>query len=189
MQVSPMLQSKILKTKKRLSESVLNESVLMALGVCGLLLMLTYASRVVTLGGSWGYIPVDIPVVSKPFADKGTHGFREEPKSTVSPTTLVIALTSAEMIFGELNAFTSQKDDIRNKFLVPHIDGSPQVRTLLNQVEEWSQDRLRRKAIRTDGLVVLVPDTTVPVAVIAGVTESLRASNKFTHVILGGGVL
>jgi hypothetical protein len=189
MQISQMLQSKISGTKKRLSETVLNESVLSSIAICGLLLILTYASRVVTLGGSWGFIPLDIPVVSVPIPDNGTHTYTAHPKNVIGQSTLVVALTAREIIFGDLAAFTTQKDDVRNKFLVPHIDGSPQVKTLLQQIDEWSEDRARRLGIRSDGLVILVPDTSIPVAIIAGVSESLRASNKFTHVMLGGGLI
>ena len=189
MQTSPMLLSKISGTKKRLSESALADSALSSLALCGLLMILTYTSRVMTLGGSWGLIPVDIPVVSQPFADGGAHNYQESPASTVSASTMVIAMTPNELIFGDLNAFTTQKSDVRNKFMIPHKEGSPQIKGLLKQAEEWSLDRKNRLGIRTDRLVVVVPDPAVPVAVVSGVIERLRESGKFSHVVLGGGLL
>lgn len=180
------LPSRILRTKKRLSESALNEAVLLTLAVCGILLILTYAARVISLGGTYSLIPFDIPVASVPISDKGLHTFREDPKSVLSPNTLVIGVTARELIFGDMNSFSGQREDIRNKFVVPHIAGSPQTETLLKQVSEWAEDRMRRRSIREDGLVVVIPDPEVPVAVIAGVAENLRSSKKFTHVIVGG---
>jgi hypothetical protein len=189
MQASQTLPSKILRTKKRLSESALNESTVITLGVCGLLLFLTYATRLISLGGSYGLIPLDIPVAAAPIEDRGLHSFRENPNSTLSANTLVIGITTNELIFGDFAAFTTQREDIRNKFLVPHIAGSPQVESLLKQVFEWSEDRFRKKTLREDGLVIIVPDAAVPIAVVAGVAESLRASKKFSHVVVGGGLL
>ncbi len=189
MQATQTLPSKILRTKKRLSESVLNESALLILAVCGLLLFLTYATRVISIGASYGIIPLDIPLAEAPIEDRGLHSYRERAGSTLSPNTLVIGVTTNELIFGDFAAFTSQREDIRNKFLVPHIAGSPQVEALLRQVSEWSDDRMRKKAIRNDSLVIIVPDPAVPVAVLAGVAESLRASKKFSHVVVGGGIL
>jgi hypothetical protein len=63
------------------------------------------------------------------------------------------------------------------------------VESLLKQVFEWSEDRFRKKTLREDGLVIIVPDAAVPIAVVAGVAESLRASKKFSHVVVGGGLL
>jgi hypothetical protein len=56
-------------------------------------------------------------------------------------------------------------------------------------VEQWSDERARKKSIRPDGLVVVVPDPEVPVAVVAGVVESLKQAKKFSHVMIGGGLL
>lgn len=184
-----MLPSKISATKKRLSNSILNDFSLFSLAICGLLLVLMYASRTITMGGEWGIVPLDLPVASLPIRDKGLHSFTDHTKSVIGHETLVVALTTKELIFGDLGAFTVQKDDVRNKFIVPHADGSPQVSLLLTQFEVWSNDRARRKGIRSDGLVIVVPDAQVPIAVIAGVAERLRRSQKFSHVILGGGVI
>jgi hypothetical protein len=150
---------------------------------------MTYASRAITLGGNFGLITLDIPVVSQPFSDSGAHHFAEKPSVNVSAATMVIAVTTGEMMFGDLVAFTSHKNDVRNKFIVPHKEGSPQVTSLLTQADEWMLDRKNRLSLRGDGLVLVLPDPAVPIAVISGIVERLNDSHKFSHVILAGGVL
>jgi hypothetical protein len=189
MQTSPILQSKISETKKRLSESVISDSSLSWLSLCALLLIMTYASRAITLGGNFGLITLDSPVVSRPFADKGAHNFEEKAGTSLGASTMVIAVTPGEMIFGDLLAFTVHKSDVRNKFVVPHLEGSPQITGLLKQADEWMLDRKRRLSVRPDGLVLVLPDPAVPVAVISGIVQRLNESRKFSHVILAGGVL
>lgn len=189
MSTSPIIQSKISGMKKRLSESVISESVLSSLALCALLAIAAYASRAVTIGGMWGFVDVDLPIASQPFDDPSIHKFKEQPSVSIGNSTMVIALTPTEMIFGDLPAFTRHRDDVRNKFIVPHADGSPQVATLLAQAAEWSLDRKNRLGLRSDGLVIVLPDPRVPIAVISGVIASLRASKTYSHVVLAGGVL
>lgn len=189
MRTPQTLSSRMLRTKKRLSESALNESALLTLAICGLLLFLTYATRVISLGGSYGLIPLDIPVALAPIEDKGLHNYRESTGNTLGSSTLIVGVTANELIFGDLSAFSTSRDDLRNKFIVPHVAGSPQTEQVLQQAAQWLEDRLRKKSIRDDGLVIIVPDPEVPVAVIAGVAESLKSSKKFSHVIVGGGLM
>jgi hypothetical protein len=183
------LQWKISGTKKRLSESPIHESILWSLAFSGLLAVLTYSSRSVTLGGSWGLVELDIPVVSLPFNDVSKHNFREQPNTSIGVSTVVIAVTPRELIFGDVAAFTSQRMDVRNKFIVPHLDGSPQVAALFQQAAQWENDRKNRLGIRTDGIAILLPDPQVPVAVVAAVAERIKSSGRFSHVAIGGGLL
>ena len=189
MQTLPMLQWKISETKKRLSDSVMTDATLWCLALSALLVITAYASRAITLGGSFGMVTLDIPIVSQPFPDKGSHNFAEQTAASIGSATMIIAVTPGEMIFGDLSAFTTTRDDVRNKFIVPHKEGSPQVTILLKQAEEWKVDRRQRLGLRSDGLVVVLPDTGVPVAVIGGIVEKLKDSRLFSHVMLAGGVL
>ena len=189
MPTSPILQLKISETKKRLSKPIFNEQTLWCLGLSIIVCILTYAGRVVTMGSSWGMITLDIPVAAQPFVDTTLHSYEESAQASIGSTTMVVALTPSELIFGDLAAFTTHRDDVRNKFLVPHKEGSPQVTDLLKQSDEWENDRKRRLGIRPDGLLIILPDPVVPVAIVSIVAEALRKSGKFTHVILGGGLL
>ena len=189
MHTSQVLQSKISGMKKRLSDSVISDLVLSSLAICSLLSIITYASRAVTIGGTWSFIDVDLPVASASFQDTSIHNFKEKPTVNLGLSTMVVAVTPTELIFGDLPAFTRHRDDVRNKFIVPHADGSPQVSTLLMQAGEWSLDRKNRLGIRSDGLVIVLPDPSVPIAVVSGVIATLRASKTFSHVVLAGGVM
>ena len=189
MPTSPVLQQKIFATKKRLSEPLFSEHMIWCLGLCCLLAVLLCAGRLVTLGSQWGLITFDIPVASEPFNDQNLNRFKEQPSSTMNQHSVVLALTPSELIFGDVASFTSQKNDVRNKFSVRHADGSPQVSEALKQIETWTEDRKRRQAIRSDGILLLLPDPAVPIAIVSVVAQQVRSSKKFDHVILGGGVL
>jgi hypothetical protein len=142
-----------------------------------------------TIGANWGLIEVDIPVVSVPFDDPTQHNFRERPSASVGSQTLIIALTPTELIFGDLAAFSAQRSDVRNKFLVPHRDGSPQIATLLTQYQSWEADRKNRLGIRSDGIAILLPDPAIPMPIIAATVDMIKSSGKFEHVAIGGGLL
>jgi hypothetical protein len=151
--------------------------------------ILTYTSRAVTLGATWGLIELDIPVVSVPYEDPARHNFRERPDSTIGPHTMVIALTPTELIFGDVSAFSAQKTDVRNKFIVSHQDGSPQVAALMEQVTAWEADRKNRLGIRRDEIAILLPDATIPIPVVAATADRIKATGKFKHVTIAGGLL
>jgi hypothetical protein len=102
---------------------------------------------------------------------------------------MVIALTPSELIYGDVAAFTSQRNTVRNKFIVPHADGSPQVSRMLDESQLWSKDRKSRLGIRSDGIAIVVPDPRVPIAIVAGTIEKIRASGQFSFVTLSGGLL
>ena len=189
MPISQTLQLKISGTKKRLSDSPLNDPILWSLAFCGLLAILTYATRAVTLGANWGLIELDIPVVSLPFDDPSQHNFQERPDASVGSQTLVIAMTPTELIFGDIAAFSAQRSDVRNKFIVPHRDGSPQIGAVMDQVTSWDNDRKNRLGIRSDGIVILLPDPGVPVPVIAATVGRLKSSGRFKHIAIGGELL
>ena len=106
MQRSQTLSSKMLKTKKRLSESVINEASLLTLAVCGILLFTTYSMRVISMGGVYSLISMDIPVAMIPIEDKGLHSYRESTANALSPHTMTLGITTRELIFGDVGAFS-----------------------------------------------------------------------------------
>lgn len=140
------------------------------------------------MAGGYTTVPFDIPVLSAPVNDTGYAGFRESPTAAVDNATLTLALTPTEFIFGELAAFTTSVPDIRNKFIVPHKDGSPQVDSFMSQYQAWQEDRVRRLGLRSNGLLILVPDSRVPINIIIQVTQLLKATKIFDQVILAGGL-
>lgn len=188
MATSTTLQLKISGTKKRLSEGFFPVQTLTILGLLAALCPIIFLTRIFSMSSTYTAIPFDIPVLSAPINDSNYAGFRETPKSALDNNTLTLALTPTEFIFGDLAAFTSNVADIRNKFIVPHKDGSPQVEEFMKQYEAWQDDRARRLGLRSNGLLVLVPDSRVPMNIIIQITQLLKATKKFEQVILAGGL-
>jgi hypothetical protein len=185
----PVIQQKIFATKKRLSEPTFSDQMLWCLGLCCLLAVITFSGRLLTRSGEWGIITLDLPVASEPFADEMLNGFKESPATSINPHTVVLAVTPSELIFGDVLSFTSQKNDVRNKYVLAHSDGSPQVNDAIKQITSWQEDRRRRQSIRPDGILVVLPDPGVPIAVVAVVVDKIKKTGSFSHVVLGGGIL
>lgn len=188
MQTSTMLQWKISGTKKRLFDGFIPVWSLPMIALTGLICTVAALVRIISVGGSYTVVPMQIPVVSAPMIDRSAAGFREVPAKALDKTSLAVALTPSEFIFGDLSAFTSAKDDIRGKFVIPHVEGSPRVDVLLEQVKAWQEDRVRRLSVRPDQLVVLIPDGRVPMNIVIQVSNLIRASRQFENVILAGGL-
>jgi hypothetical protein len=140
---------------------------------------------------SYGVIEFKIPVAGKQplLPNTGLQRVSERHEASLSRFTNVIFISPTEMIFGNLESFTSGFDDVRNKFSVPHIDGSPQVDVLLTQMEAWRDDQRRRYSATVDGIVVLLPAFEVPTAILMHVTKLLKESKQYDDVILAGGAL
>jgi hypothetical protein len=189
MPISQTLQLKILETKKRLFKTPLNESALLSLSLCLVLGIITYSSRLITIGGRWGLTLIEIPVVSAPFKDLQRHNFTESASSTLGQSSLVVTLTPTEFIFGDVNSFTTQLEDIRNKFIVSHINGSPQISRLVSQIDEWKDDRLKRLGIKSDGIVIFIPDAKIPIPIITAVIAKMKTHESLGRIVLGGDLL
>lgn len=189
MPMQQTLRQKIFETKKRLSRPAINDQNLWYMGAASLLAFLTFTGILLTRSGDWGVVLFDIPVASQPFADEMLHNFREAPDPSIGSNTTVLALTSKELMFGDVAAFTAPKGDRRNKFTVPHLEGSPQVASALDQLTRWNDDRRRRLGIRSDNLLILLPETDVPVAIVTVVADRIRKSGSYEHIVIGGGFL
>lgn len=188
MQTSTTLQLKISATKKRLFEGFIPVHTLSVIGLSGLIAVTAVLIRLISAGGSYAVVPLEIPVLSSPINDRTAAGFKEEASRAVDRNTVAVALTPREFIFGDLAAFTTAKDDIRGKFIVPHAEGSPQVETLVQQIKLWQEDRTKRLSIRPDQLLVLIPDSRVPMNIVIQVTDLLRQTHLFQSVMLAGGL-
>jgi hypothetical protein len=189
MPTSTTLQLKISATKKRLSEDFLASSAMSSIALFGLLASVAIVIRVVTTGSNYGVVPLQIPIISVPINDASTAGFREQPLKSIEKTTLTVALTPSEFIFGDLSAFTMTHTNIRAKFAVPHQEGSPQVLQLVEQISAWQDERTRRLSIRPDRSLLLLPDSRVPMNIVIQVVKLLRNTKQFDDVILAGGLI
>ncbi len=181
MTISTMPQLKILRTKKRLSNDRWLSGIIV-LAVLGLFACLTFALRATTLSARYGAIEAEIPVVWKPFPGKAQPA--PEPSAYIGKATPVVLLTPKEFIFGDVEAFTKNLTDIRNKFSVKHVDGAPNMDALLKTMQQWTTSQKRGK----DGVVILMPAENIPAPIVIQAVEGLKRTNLFHRVVLASGL-
>jgi hypothetical protein len=189
MPVPLILRQKLFETKKRLSDPFLSVQNIWCLAMACLFSCVIFSARLITHTGEWGIILMDIPVVSEPLADHRLNHFRETTSTSITSHTSVLALTPTELIFGDVSSFTSLKNDKRNKYAVSHINGSPQINSAMEQLGKWREDRRRKLGIRSDDIIILLPDASVPVAIVSVVADKIRRTNAFSRIVMGGGLL
>jgi hypothetical protein len=134
---------------------------------------------------SWKYgrIHAQMPVMSLPFMDPGSAA-QATPQKKISRTTATIVLTKDVFYFGDLEAFTEKFSDVRNKFFVPHIDGRPEVATLLDTMSRWMKARSgANKPVRTD-VVILLPSAEIPLPIVIQVLHWIKKSQLYEQAIL-----
>lgn len=188
MTASMMLQSKISRMKKRLSEDKWSVRVV-CLNLFVLFAISGFAMRAATMGSRYGQISMDIPVADAAVEDPRYAEDAGPPKQVLDGKTSVVVLTTAAYYFGELDAFSSGFSDVRNKFVVPHIDGAPNTPRLLEVMGRWQVDK---KMVTPDGPkrpVILIPEAEVPASIVIQVAQQLKSSLTFDRVILGTGML
>lgn len=184
---STMLPLKILKTKKRLSNTswYLPAIVLAAMS---LLVILSFTLRAISVAGIYGLIPVEIPVLSQPIKDPRFATFTETPVETLSESTPVVLLTQEAFIFGDLAAFSQGLAGVRNKFLVPHRDGAPDLHKLLEDMAAWMAKRTTEGADEPTGLLIFMPLAEIPAPIVIQSLSGFHGSSLFQRIILAGGI-
>lgn len=177
MTVSTMLQLKILKTKKRLFED--NSLSQIIIIVAGLLLILSFMLRAVSLSNKFGSIELVIPQV----ATSG-ESIRKSDK-VLTKDNIIVFLSQENIYFGSVEAFGSKFNSVRNKFLVPHVDGKPNINRLIADIEKW---RETNKKISKDVLIFSSADD-IPARIAIMTIAELKKSSQFDQIIIGGGLL
>ncbi len=188
MTASTTLQLKILRTKKRLSNGLWNLPQII-LASMGLMVILSFLLRSISVAGTYGLVPVQIPVLTESIEDQTFHNFRENTDRQLSSETPVIFLTEESFYFGDLDSFTRELNSVRNKFLVRHVDGAPNLKKLLIDLERWMYLRLSEKKVKNSGVVIFAPTANIPSPIVIQVIAALRNSTLFEDVILAGGML
>ena len=188
MTASTTLQSKILRTKKRLSNGLWNLPQII-LASMGLMVILSFLLRSISVAGTYGLVPAQIPVLSEPIEDTTYYNFIETTQRSLALDTPVIFLTEDSFLFGELAAFTTNLSSVRNKFIVRHVEGAPNLRQLLTDLERWMYTRLSERKIRNSGVVIFAPTEEIPSPIVIQVVAALRNSTLFEDVILAGGMM
>ena len=188
MSLSTTFQSKISRTKKRLSDGR-GISAVGVIAYLGLFAVLTFAIRAIAMSGVYGVIAVELPVVSAPVEDPAFHRYKEEPRQALTRFTPALVLTTEAFYFGDLHAFSANLGDIRDKYIIRHIDGEPQLLTLIDTLGKWITDRAAHDNIPIDKLLVLIPSGDIPMPIVIQVLAGLKKSPLFEHVILGSGII
>jgi len=186
---STTLQLKISKMKKRLSSNAWQLSLLL-ITIFGFFGIIIFSLRLISLPGDYGIVRAELPVVLIPFSDPTYHEFVESFSSSIEKTTPAIVISSRSFYFGELQSFSEDLLESRNKFSIPHLDGEPQFNTLLNTMRLWiSKKEIDSKGkFKNDGTVVLIPSSEIPASIVIQIIMRLRSSELFNRVILSGGL-
>ena len=188
MTVSTTLQSKISRTKKRLSEDRWSTACWL-LAIFGLFVGLGQAMRGVLLSRMHGTIDGEIPVVMTPVDDPGLHRFSARVEASLRRTTATVVMTADAFYVSDMKAFSEDFADPGNKYIIRHIDQEPQLQTLVTTMDKWFEERARENEIRPDGLVVFAPSGEIPMPIVMQVMDGLKMSRHIQKVVMAAGIL
>jgi len=73
--------------------------------------------------------------------------------------------------------------------VIRHIDGTPQLATLVKTMDRWLTDRAQRENIPVNKALVFVPAGDIPMPIVVEVIAGLRKSPHFQRIIVGSGLL
>lgn len=187
MTASTMLQLKILRTKKRLS-NVIWYLPIMILSTMGLMVILSFMLRSISTAGKYGIVLAEIPLIAVPVEEPGLPKSRTKPVDMISAHTPVIILTRSEFIIGDVDSFTEKLSHIRNKFIIPHKSGAPDIISLEEDMEKWLFARKSKDKIPNLGFAVLLPTDEMPSPIVIQVIHALKKSKIFERIVLAGGL-
>jgi hypothetical protein len=159
------------------------------ISIFGLFGILAFAFRAVTLPGSYGVVPLEIPVVQAPIDDPGYNQFKEDARDAISHTTPAVVLTTEAFFFGDLAAFTTNFSDVRDKYIIRHVAGEPQLPQLVKQLTDWMTQRAHNENIPLSKILVVIPANDIPAPILIQVIAGLRSSPHFQRVILSNGII
>ena len=185
---SMTLQSKILRTKKRLSEDSWQShirvvAIIGLIGICAILLRATY------IASAYGVVESEIPAVAVPVADPDDKAYKESPRAFINNKTPLVVLTAENFYFGHLESFSSGYSKVRNKFYVQHKNGAPNVAGLLKTMTKWIHQKTSTGNFSNNGIVILLPDKNIPAPIVIQTISYLKTSDNFNQVILAGGMI
>jgi hypothetical protein len=163
--------------------------VAVSLGFFALATVLTFAVRSVSMPAQYGVVAAEMPVVAATVADPGFHRFRETAHQSLTKHTPAVVLTTEAFYFGDLAAFTTNFEDVRDKFIIRHVEGEPQLTTLVETMDRWLTNRAQRQQVPLDKLLVFVPTGDIPMPIVMQVLAGLKQSAHFERVVLGGGLM
>jgi hypothetical protein len=151
--------------------------------------VLTFAVRAAALTGVYGVVSAEIPVLPAAVKDPAFHRYEETPRTVMTKLTPAVVLTTEAFFFGELSAFTVNFADTRDKFMIRHVDGEPQLQLLVDTMEAWVEQRMKTANVPLDDVLVFVPAGDIPMPIVIQVLAGLRHSPRFARVVMGSGII
>lgn len=188
MVASTTYRSKISKTKKRLSDDRW-AVIAVTLASMGLIAILTFGLRAASLSSVYGVVPAELPVVPLAIDDPAFHNFKETPRHEIGRFTPAVVLTTEAFYFGDLSSFSTTFGNSHDKYALAHVDGEPQLATLVDTMDRWVQERVKGANVPINSELVLIPSGDIPMPIVIQVIAGLRRSPHFSRVILGGGII
>ncbi len=188
MMPSATLQSKILKTKKRLSSDSLIAGALW-LPILSVLAVVAGLGSFLSYHGGFGVVKTSFPVLHYDLEDPTPRNFQQTYSAELTDQSVAILVTTEAIFFGTLAAFTTEYFDVRNKFSIKHEQGSPQLGRALAKIDTWLKDRTSRKSPINSDVAVLITHGAVPAPIVIQILHGLNQSRLFGHTILGTGLM
>ncbi|MBF0443139.1 MAG: hypothetical protein HQK54_14620 [Oligoflexales bacterium] len=173
--------------KKRLSNETWQIRVII-LAILALMVILTFGFRSTSISGYLGLIEAEIPVLPISFEDKAYHNFVETPDAEITSTTPVVVLTAKRFYFGDVDAFSTRFFDVRNKFYIDHVEGAPDISSLISTMSKWFYQRMSEQKISERGILIFLPSEEIPMPIIIQTIAGLKSSPFFKRVILANGI-
>ena len=142
----------------------------------------SHGMRSVSLNWNYGLLKSKIPVLA--LKKDNPTGTPESSSRIISSNTPVIVLGEEAFYFGDLSSFTKGYRQIRDKYKVPHQEGSPQMIQLQKAINRWKKTKKLNKGVKTDDFAILLPSEQWPVAVITQIMSFLKQYSGFRDIIL-----
>jgi len=161
------------------------------LGVIVLLMICLFALRAASLGWNFGLVSVKIPQLltegryEEPASlQVAAHGLGQKSERFLGDDAITVVLGAEALYFGPLEAFSTKLGNVRNKFKVPHVQGSPQIGQMLSDLKKWSL----LNQLSLPKVAILVPFPGAPMPIVMEVIDQLKSAGGFSDVILGSGL-
>ena len=93
----------------------------------GILGIVGFSFRAVTVSWNFGVVEAQIPVVHVPIEDHSYHRFNSDDFAVIEKNQPMVIMTTENSYFGSLQSFGTGFNGVRNKFIVPLQNGIPVV--------------------------------------------------------------
>ena len=154
----------------------------------GLVVILSFMLKVISISEKYGVVDVEIPVLSNPIEDPSSKTFKEHPNAYLEKTTPMLLLTDTAFIFGDVESFSSKYLNVRNKFSIPHLAGAPNLDGLTLNLKKWIFTRMSEDNINHHGILVLAPAENIPMPIVIHTIATIKKLKMFNRVVLASGV-